>query len=112
MTVRALWPDFRERVGRAIRGTSLAGTATAAGLPRNAVRDVIRGHEPRLSRVAAVAQALGFALELSPKEPRSDPSTGEVTLTAEQYRRLREGVAVLGGLGAPPPDHPKKPRAS
>ena len=108
MTVGAFWPDFRERVRRAVRGRSLAGTATAAGLPRNAIRDVLLGHEPRLARAAAVARALGFRLELSPREPGRDAPTGEVTLSAKQYRRLREGLAVLNELGAPRSGHPKK----
>lgn len=98
MSVGDLWTDFRKRVREAADGRSLAGTATAAGLPRNAIRDVLLGHEPRLARAAEVAKALGFRLELTPRKPGGDRPSGEVTLSAEQYRRLREGFAVLDEL--------------
>ena len=103
MNMRALWPIHA--------GAFVALFAASRGpgppLPRVAPErhpgcpsSDMSGREPRLSRTRAVAQGLGFDSAFSPKEPRSDPSTGEAPLTAEQYRGLLEGVAVSAGLGA------------
>ena len=67
-------------------GRSVAGTATAAGLPRNAIRDVLTGHEPRLTRAAEVAGALGFEFRLG--------STRQGEPHAEQDRESPPGWAT------------------
>ena len=109
MATGFLWPAFRERVRALMVGKSMAGTATASGLPRNAIRDILLGHEPHLSRADAVARVLGFRLEISPADPRSDGPT-DVTLSREQYERLREALAVLDEVAGPRPRRGKRIR--
>lgn len=46
-------------VARAVAGRSVAGSATAHGLPRDAIRRVLQGHDPRLSRADDICRALG-----------------------------------------------------
>ena len=41
--------------------------ARQAGLPRDAIRSVFRGHPPSLERAAAIASALGYELVLRPR---------------------------------------------
>ena len=77
--MRAL-DQFREVLGTATKGLSLAGAATAAGLPRDAIRSVLVGHDPRLSRVGEVVDALGLEFYIGP--PRSDASAETLTLPA------------------------------
>ena len=42
----------------------MAGSATAHGLPRDAIRRVLRGHDPRLSRADAICRALGISFTI------------------------------------------------
>ena len=52
-------------------GTSAITAAEAAGLPRDAIRYVLRGHQPSLDRAAEICEALG--LELLIKESFNAP---------------------------------------
>ena len=56
--------DYRATIARAIGGRSVAGSATAYGLPRDAIRRVLRGHDPRLSRADAICRALGISFTI------------------------------------------------
>ena len=56
--------DYRATIARALGGRSVAGSATAHGLPRDAIRRVLRGHDPRLSRADAICRALGISFTL------------------------------------------------
>jgi len=71
--------DYRTTIARAISGRSVAGSATAHGLPRDAIRRVLRGHDPRLSRADAICRALGISFTIGePRDAarRSGPATG------------------------------------
>ena len=56
--------DYRATIARALGGRSVAGSATAHGLPRDAIRRVLRGHDPRLSRADAICRALGITFTI------------------------------------------------
>lgn len=65
--------EFRRKVREALENRSLAGTATAAGLPRNAIRDIlVGGHNPSLVRADEVAIALGLEFRIGRKKPWVD----------------------------------------
>ena len=71
--------DYRATIARVIGGRSVAGSATAHGLPRDAIRRVLRGHDPRLSRADAICRALGISFTIGkPRDDarRSGPATG------------------------------------
>ena len=44
----------------------MASVAKAAGLPRDAIRNILEGHDPKLSRVIEVAAALGLDFYVGP----------------------------------------------
>ena len=100
-----LWELFRERVRRALEGKSKSGVreARSAGLPRTAISSVLRGHEPRLSRAAAIARALGFRIRLEPDDG-SDGTFPEMDLQQVEAcaRALNQAVLAAGGNPFPP----------
>ena len=53
--------DYRASVAKALAGRPMAGIATSHGLPRDAIRYVIQGHDPKLSRADAICRALDFS---------------------------------------------------
>ena len=70
--------DYRATIARALGGRSVAGSATAHGLPRDAIRRVLRGHDPRLSRADAICRALGISFTIGKPQDgsrRSGPAT-------------------------------------
>lgn len=70
--------DYRATIARALGGRSVAGSATAHGLPRDAIRRVLRGHDPRLSRADAICRALGISFTIG--KPQDGPRrSGHVT---------------------------------
>ena len=52
--------EFRLAIQEALGGRAVATAATEAGLPRDAIHNVLNGHEPKLSRVAEICAALGL----------------------------------------------------
>ena len=71
--------DYRATIARALGGRSVAGSATAHGLPRDAIRRVLRGHDPRLSRADAICRALGISFTIGTPQDgsrRSGHATG------------------------------------
>ena len=61
-------PDhFRRLIEKALDGRSVAGAATRAGLPRSAIASVLKGHDPKLSRVAEICEALDLELYIGPR---------------------------------------------
>ena len=71
--------DYRATIARALAGRSVAGSATAHGLPRDAIRRVLRGHDPRLSRADAICRALGISFTIGKPQDgsrRSGHATG------------------------------------
>ncbi len=84
--------EFREALRTALADRSLAGTAVEAGLPRDAIRSVLVGHDPRLSRAVELADALGLEFYVGP--PRAGPDHGAIR------KQLREVAAELERLQA------------
>lgn len=64
--------EFRRIIETALAGRSAIGAATAAGLPRDAISRVLRGREPRLTRVAEICDALGLELYIGPPRDSAD----------------------------------------
>ncbi|MCY4602564.1 MAG: helix-turn-helix transcriptional regulator [Acidobacteria bacterium] len=60
--------DFVEAIRRRLaeRGQSQYRAALGGGLPQDAIRSVLRGHVPRLSRVEQICRALGMELYVGP----------------------------------------------
>ena len=101
--------DFRRAIAEKIADRSVAGTAEKAGLPRDAIRNVLQGHEPRLGRAAKIASALGLELTVGP--PRPNTAVGETAPVLPPavlcdleavVRRLHRLVADAGGDPIPP----------
>ena len=63
-TVERLSEAYRAAVTRALTGRTASRTALAHGLPKEAIRSVLNGHDPRLSRADDVCRALGFTFRL------------------------------------------------
>ena len=63
--------DFRAAIARTLGGRSVAGSATAHGMPRDAIRRVMQGHDPRLSRADDICRALDITFTLG--LPQGDP---------------------------------------
>ena len=51
---------YREAVRRALTGRTASRAALAYGLPKEAIRSVLNGHDPKLGRADDVCRALGF----------------------------------------------------
>ena len=64
--------DFQAAVSRALTDRSVAGTATESGMPRDAIRNVLLGHDPRVSRADEICRAVGITFTLG--LPRDDPT--------------------------------------
>ena len=60
--------DFAEAVRRRLaeRGQSRYRAAVNSGLPQDAIRSVLNGHEPRLNRAEQICRALGLELYIGP----------------------------------------------
>ena len=68
---------IRERLKH--MGATAIGCARRNNLPRDAIRSVLRGHEPKISRAAEICDALGLELDIrAPHRERlvTDPSVG------------------------------------
>ena len=101
----------RERLAET--GETPIGAARRAGLPRDAIRSVLRGHPPNLLRAKEICDALGLDLNVgSPHESATrrqvHPSDfGRLTRTVSQeLERHTQGlvrvVAAAGGDPIPP----------
>ena len=63
-------PEYRAAVAKALAGRSVAGSATSSGLPRDAIRSVLQGHNPTLARADAICRALGITFTIgTPSDP-------------------------------------------
>ena len=83
--------DYRATIARALAGRSVAGSATAHGLPRDAIRRVLRGHDPRLSRADAICRALGIRFTLG------KPNDGSIRSRHAGDSWLSDSVPAGGG---------------
>ena len=86
--------EFRTTVEGALDGRSKAGTASAAGLPRDAISSVLSGHEPRLSRVAEVCNALGLEFYVGPPRAWAD-ADGTTAFPPSSLRDLERSTQGL-----------------
>lgn len=86
--------DYRATIARALGGRSVAGSATAFGLPRDAIRRVLRGHDPRLSRADAICRALGISFTIGKLGKPQDGSRRSGHATSLW---LRDSVPAGGG---------------
>jgi len=71
-----------------MKGRSLTGTAVAIGLPRDAIRSVLTGHDPRLSRVIKLCEALGLKIYI-------DQGLGELEQDENTEQILKEILSRL-----------------
>ena len=80
---------FQEAVRQAVGKRSVAGVASDAGLPRDAIRYVLEGRDPKLSRAAAIAEALDIDFRLGKDQ-------GDSLAAAPSWARsLRDDVTQL-----------------
>ena len=70
--MRSNLDQFRLEIEKALAGRSNAGEAIRAGLPRDAISRVLRGHEPRFTRIAEICDALDLEFYIGP--PRDAPA--------------------------------------
>ena len=75
-------------------GQSAAGAAVNAGLPRDAIRSVLRGHPPTFTRAAEICEALGVEFYIGPpREAATREKPPPIPLWARAFRAdLRAGV--------------------
>lgn len=98
--------DIEEAVVAALRQSGLNPhrAAVGAGLPEDAIRNVLAGHEPKASRLAQICAALGLEFYIGP--PRANAAEG---LSFTTLRDLEAGAhalvrVVTGAGGDPIPD--------
>ena len=89
--------SFSELVRERLResGETAAGAALRAGLPRDAIRSVLRGHPPTFIRAAEICEALGCEFYMGP--PRGEKTERKVHSPrwADRFRSdLRTGFRV------------------
>ena len=107
--------DFEEivRDRLAETGETAIGAARRAGLPRDAIRSVLRGHPPNLLRATKICDALGLSLSVGP--PRTARRPGSVDAGSGEHpgadpasdlerhtQGLVRAVAAAGGDPIPP----------
>ena len=98
----------RERLAET--GETPIGAARRAGLPRDAIRSVLRGHPPNLVRAKKICDALG--LDLNVGSPHESATRGEVhpsdvgrltpTVSQELERHTQGLVRVVAAAGGDP----------
>ena len=107
--------DFEEivRDRLAETGETAIGAARRAGLPRDAIRSVLRGHPPNLLRATKICDALGLSLRVGPHETvqrlgsvDADDSEHQKSSPGSDLERHTQGlvraVAAAGGDPIPP----------
>lgn len=98
----------RERLAET--GETAIGAARRAGLPRDAIRSVLRGHPPNLLRAKKICDALG--LDLNVGSPHESATRGQVhpsdvgrltrTVSRELERHTQGLVRVVAAAGGDP----------
>ena len=68
---------FREAVRQALIGRAASRAAIAYGLPKEAIRSVLAGHDPKLSRADDVCRALGIQFLLGGPLDEDDPGRSD-----------------------------------
>ena len=108
MEVRDFEKIVRERLAET--GETPIGAARRAGLPRDAIRSVLRGHPPNLLRAKKICDALG--LDLNVGSPHESATRGQVhpsdvgrltrTVSRELERHTQGLVRVVAAAGGDP----------
>ena len=75
-------------------GETPIGAAVRHGLPRDAIRSVLRGHPPLLPRAAEICDALGLVLHIEPKQE----SVNTVTDGANVFRAIPANFRQTPGI--------------
>ena len=70
--MRSNLDQFRLDIEKALDGRSRAGESKRAGLPDDAISRVLRGHEPKFTRIAEICEALDLEFYVGP--PRDAPA--------------------------------------
>ena len=101
--------DFAEAVRRRLaeRGQSQYRAAINSGLPQDAIRSVLNGHVPRLSRVEQICRALGLELYVGPPrdvQVEADGAEPSRPLTRFGLERPTAGAGVVAAVAGGPPD--------
>ena len=108
MEARDFEKIVRERLAET--GETPIGAARRAGLPRDAIRSVLRGHPPNLLRAKKICDALG--LDLNVGSPHESATGGQVhpsdlgrltrTVSQELERHTQGLVRVVAAAGGDP----------
>ena len=77
------------------RGSNPFRAAIEAGLPDNAIRHLLDGHEPKAGRLAEICRALGLEFYVGPPRGEADPSQASVAATAEPPPAAESTAAVV-----------------
>ena len=90
-------------------GQSPITAARRAGLPRDAIRSVFRGHPPSLERAAQIAAALGYELVIRPRGAVSDtspefPSSVSRIRETDPQKKSAAEIPPPGSAWEPVPD--------
>lgn len=77
-------------------GLSASGAALKAGLPRDDIRSVLRGHPPTITRAAEISDALGLEFYVGPPRPKDNSAKrGYHPKWTDRFRSdLRAGIRV------------------
>ena len=107
--------DFEEIVRERLAetGETAIGAARRAGLPRDAIRSVLRGHPPNLLRATKICDALGLSLSVGSRQTvqrlgraDADDSEDRSSSPGSDLERHTQGlvraVAAAGGDPIPP----------
>ena len=86
-------PEYRAAIAKAVDGRSVAGSAISSGLPRDAIRSVLQGHDPTLARADAICRALGITFTIGTP---SDPG--------QAGQRSSDPTPAASNTGATPPE--------
>ena len=87
-TVERLSEEYRATVKRALIGRTASRAALVHGLPKEAIRSVINGHDPKLARADDVCRALGFTFLLGgPLDDAADEGDGWKSETDPRIER-------------------------
>ena len=89
--MRSILDQFRQEIEGALGGRSIAGEALRAGLPRDAIRRVLKGHDPSLTRAAEICEALGLELHIGPRR------------NLDSARVPRDALSPIDALAPPEP---------
>ena len=96
------------RLIEALRDVSIAGIASAAGVPRRSVQAIVDGHVPSVDRAADIAAALGLELRIGP--PGAVPDSILAALSLPSDATAEDVLAALAERpAAPPPAAPPSP---